>query len=127
MPSALQPGTGISIGLKVSGLAHQGAENRRSRAGWQDLGVIIRLDRDSVAAGDDVESHDLEREVDQRRPFERFVHDLIWDGYLPTPASPGGRSTWVARKERRGEPLAVIATRFGRLDSVTSSALVTST
>jgi len=25
--------------------------------GWRDLGVIVRLDRDSVAAGDDVPSH----------------------------------------------------------------------
>lgn len=78
--------------------------------------MIIRIDRDSVTAGDDLETHVDEREVDQRRPFERFVHDVIRDGYLP--AIQGGRSTWVARRARRGEALAVIAIRFGRLDFV---------
>ena len=84
--------------------------------GWHDLRMIIRLDRDSVAAGDDVEGHDVDWEADARRPLERFVHDLVKGGYLP--GIQGGRSTWVARGTRRGEPFAVLAIRFGRLDSM---------
>jgi len=67
------------------------------------VAVLIRLDRDSVAAGDDVESHEEIREVDGRRPLERLVADLIWNGYIPS--TQGGWSCWVLRRTRRGEPL----------------------
>lgn len=77
--------------------------------------VLLRLSRDSVAAGDDVVSHDEDRVVDRRRPLERFVAELFRDGYLPS--IQGGRATWILRTGIRGEAIGVAATRVGRLDS----------
>jgi hypothetical protein len=78
--------------------------------------VLLHLDRDSVAAGDDVDSHVEERAVDERVPLGRSVGLLLRDGYLP--AIEGGRSTWVIRRSRMGEPLAVVSVRSGELDRV---------
>ena len=78
--------------------------------------VLIRLDRDSVAAGDDVEAHDEQRDVDGRRPLERFVSELVWDHYLP--AIQGGRSCWILRTSRGGAPLGVVRIQYGRFDGL---------
>jgi hypothetical protein len=78
--------------------------------------MLIRLDRDSVAARDDVEAHDEQREVDGRRPLERFIADLVWDHYLP--AIQGGQSCWVLRRSRKGEPLGVVRIRYGRFEGL---------
>jgi hypothetical protein len=72
--------------------------------------VLIRLSRDSVAAGDDLESHDQELEVDGRRPLARFVYDLVRDHYLPS--IQGGNATWIVRTSRQGTVLGVVSTRY---------------
>lgn len=80
--------------------------------------LLLHLDRDSVAAGDDADSHAEERAVDERVPLERFIALLLRDGYLP--AIQGARSTWVIQRSRKGEPLGVVAMTFGRLDRVST-------
>jgi hypothetical protein len=75
----------------------------------------MRLSRDSVAAGDDVESHDEIREVDPRRPLERLVRELHRDHYLAS--IQGGRATWIVRTSKNGEALAVFGTRYGDADT----------
>ncbi|MEO6989317.1 MAG: hypothetical protein ABI239_11800 [Aquihabitans sp.] len=75
--------------------------------------MLIRLDRDSVAAGDDVDSHEEMREVDGRQPLERFVAELFRDGYLPRIS--GGKASWVMRRSRRAEPLGVAATKYSEM------------
>ena len=77
---------------------------------WQAFGVRILLSRDSVAAGDDVESHDLEIEVDERRNLSTFIQMTVRDGYLPRIS--GGKATWVCMSGRRGRPLAVVAEQW---------------
>jgi hypothetical protein len=72
--------------------------------------VRILLSRDSVAAGDDVESHDLEIEVDERRNLSTFIQMTVRDGYLPRIS--GGNATWVCMSGRRGRRLAVVAEQW---------------
>ena len=50
---------------------------------WHAVGMDMRLDRDSVAAGDDVEAHARELSVDPRRLFVSFLREIVSDGYLP--------------------------------------------
>src|SRR4051794_38133295 len=76
----------------------------------------IGLYRDSVAAGDDVESHDETRDVDGRRPLERFVAELVRDRYLPS--IHGGQSCWILRTSRRGEALGVVGVRYGEFQAL---------
>ena len=78
--------------------------------------VLIRLDRDSVAAGDDVEPHEEDREVDARRPLDRFIVELVRDHYLPQ--IQGGQSCWIVRTQRRGQALGVASVRYGDFDGV---------
>jgi hypothetical protein len=73
------------------------------------VGIDMRLDRDSVAAGDDVEAHARELSVDPRRLFVSFLREIVSDGYLPL--IEGGHATWIVRTSRRGDPLAVLAQR----------------
>ena len=77
-------------------------------AGSRGAGSV--LSRDSVAAGDDVESHDLEIEVDERRNLSTFIQMTVRDGYLPRIS--GGNATWVCTSGRRGRPLAVVAEQW---------------
>jgi hypothetical protein len=72
--------------------------------------VRLHLSRDSVAAGDDVEAHDQDVEVDERRNLATFIQMTVRDGYLPTIS--GGKATWVAMSGRHGKPLAVVAAQW---------------
>jgi hypothetical protein len=72
--------------------------------------VLLHLSRDSVAAGDDVESHDQDVEVDERRNLATFIQMTVRDGYLPIIS--GGKATWVALSGRRGKWLAVVAAQW---------------
>lgn len=65
--------------------------------------VEVSLSRDSVAAGDDVESHDVSFEVDSRRKFSHFLQEIRRRSYLP--AIHGGSATWVVRLGRQGPPV----------------------
>ena len=56
------------------------------------------------------------KHVDGRRPLERFVSELVWDHYLPS--IQGGRSCWILRTSRRGEPLGVLRIRYFRFDGL---------
>ena len=67
--------------------------------------MLVRLDRNSVAAGDDVYSHVVLREIDGRRPLERVVAELMRDGYLPRIS--GGSSCWVMRRARQDERIGI--------------------
>ena len=75
------------------------------------------MSRDSVAAGDDVESHDQVVEVDSRRLLAVFLSSVVSDGYLPGIA--GGHATWVVRAGRGGRPLGVIAQEGERPELLT--------
>ena len=70
----------------------------------------FHISRDSVAAGDDVESHDMVIEVDERRNLATFIQLLRRDGYLPRIS--GGQATWIALAGRRGRALAVTAEQW---------------
>jgi hypothetical protein len=72
--------------------------------------VRLHLSRDSVAAGDDVESHDETVEVDERRNLATFIQLTVRDGYLPTVL--GGMASWVAMAGRSGKPLAIVAAQW---------------
>ncbi len=72
--------------------------------------VLIHLSRDSVSAGDDIESHDERREVDGRRPLARFVHELLREHFLPS--IQGGKATWIVRTSRKGTVIGVVSTRY---------------
>ncbi len=76
----------------------------------------VHLDRDSVAAGDDVEAHHEVRELDGRRPLERVVAELVRDRYLPR--IQGGRACWILRRGRRGDALGVLRIRYGEFDGL---------
>jgi hypothetical protein len=84
--------------------------NETTQVSWQPGAVHLRLSRDSVAAGDDVESHDQDVDVDERRNLATFLQMTIRDGYLPIIS--GGKATWVAMSGRRGKPLAVVAAQW---------------
>ena len=68
------------------------------------------VSRDSVAAGDDVESDDQYFEVDGRRPLQTFIQSVVRGGYLPRIASD--RVTWVVMAGRRGRFLAIVARQW---------------
>jgi hypothetical protein len=70
----------------------------------------VRLTRDSVAAGDDVESHDVSFEIDHRRKLSLFLVEIGRRSYLP--GIHGGAATWVVRTGRGGQPVAVIAAQW---------------
>jgi hypothetical protein len=74
--------------------------------------MIVRLDRDSVSAGDDVEAHDREVVVDERKPLRLFLRDVTREKFLPL--IQGGRATWIVRTARTGPALAVLAQRYDR-------------
>ncbi len=78
--------------------------------------VELQLDRDSVAAGDDVVAHEERREVDGRRPLEQLVAELVVDHFLPR--IQGGRSCWILRVSRGGDPIGVVRIRDGRFEGL---------
>jgi hypothetical protein len=69
----------------------------------------VKLTRDSVAAGDDVQSHDVSFEVDDRRKLDPFLAEIGRGSYLP--GIYGGAATWVVRGAG-GQPVAVIAAEW---------------
>mgnify|MGYP003578192385 CR=1 FL=1 len=72
--------------------------------------VDLRLDRHSVAAGDDATAHDEVIQVDGRRPVSLVIAQNDLSGYLAPIHSR--RATWVARRARRGDPIAVVAQQW---------------
>jgi hypothetical protein len=76
--------------------------------------VLIHLSRESVTAGDDVESHDQDFEVDSRKALMLAIAEITHDGYLPL--IQGGQATWLVRTTRGGRVLAVVAQRRDRWD-----------
>jgi len=72
--------------------------------------VRIQISRDSVAAGDDVVSHDEEVEFDQHRPFAELLQSISIGSYLARIG--GGRATWAVLKGRGGRPLAIMAEQW---------------
>ena len=70
----------------------------------------VKLTRDSVAAGDDVESHDVSFEIDHRRKLSLFLAEIGRRSYLP--GVHGGAATWVVRTGRGGQSVAVIAAQW---------------
>ena len=79
---------------------------------WKADPMDLHLSRDSVAAGDDVESHDKVLVVDRRRPLELVLMSISRDRYLPRIF--GGRASWLAVAGRRGPRLAVMAEQWDR-------------
>jgi len=63
----------------------------------------VFLSRDSVAAGDDAQSHDETMEIDAADALA-LIERVLAAGYLPKIA--GGRATWVAVSHK---PVAVCA------------------
>jgi hypothetical protein len=76
--------------------------------------MLLHVSRDSVAAGDDVASHDQDFEVDNRRALVLVITAITRDGYLPL--IEGGHATWVVRTTQRGRVLAVVAQKWDRWD-----------
>jgi hypothetical protein len=74
--------------------------------------VLLHVDRDSVAAGDDDDPHALSIEIDAAMPMASVLTRLNDDKYLPQ--IYGGEATWVVRSERRGRALAVIAQQWAK-------------
>ena len=83
---------------------------RTARRTGQSVRVLIGLSRDSVAAGDDVESHDQTFEVDGRKALVLTIDEITRNRYLPL--IEGGTATWLVRMARRGRVLAVVAQRW---------------
>jgi hypothetical protein len=71
--------------------------------------VILNVDRDSVAAGDDADPHEVEMEVDPRDRLADVIRAAS-TGYLATIA--GGEATWLVATSRGGHPLAVVAQQW---------------
>lgn len=72
--------------------------------------MILLVSRDSVAAGDDVESHDIEMVFDARRALTAVVDEVVKGLYLPR---VGSGSVWVVRDRRNGKALALVAEERG--------------
>ena len=70
----------------------------------------VKLTRDSVAADDDVQSHDVSFEIDHRRKLSLFLAEIGRRSYLP--GIYDGAATWVVRTGRGGQPVAVIAAQW---------------
>ena len=70
----------------------------------------IRISRDSVAAGDDVDPHDHAVDAEGHTPLDRLVADLVASHYLPS--IRGDEATWVLRAGRRGRFLGVVAQQW---------------
>jgi hypothetical protein len=66
----------------------------------------VHLTRDSVAAGDDVESHDATMQIDAADALA-LIEKVLAANYLPKIA--GGRATWVAVSHK---PVAVCAQQW---------------
>lgn len=69
--------------------------------------MLVLIDRDSVAAGDDVFSHAFEHEVAPQRRVDQLVTELVENGYLPSIS--GGKACWIVRTQDGGQPLAVLS------------------
>jgi hypothetical protein len=67
----------------------------------------FHVDRDSVAAGDDVESHARRFTFPDGLAIEEVVERIVASGYLPMIA--GGAATWSVSS---GVPIAVVAQQW---------------
>lgn len=72
--------------------------------------LTIHLNRDSVHAGDDVESHELKVDADSESNIGDFLRELK-RSYLPGIA--GGEATWIVSYSGNGpSPLGVLAQQW---------------
>lgn len=72
--------------------------------------VIVHVDRDSVHAGDDLESHAAKVEVDSESDIGCLLKDLKFS-YLPDVA--GGAATWIVSCSGNGSgPVGVLAQQW---------------
>lgn len=72
--------------------------------------VIVHVNRDSVHAGDDLESHAAKVEVDSESNIGNMLKDLK-SRYLPSIA--GGAATWIVSCSGNGpNPLGVLAQQW---------------
>jgi len=69
--------------------------------------MMVRVDRDSVAMGDDIHPHDETIELPDGTPLADVVADLLERRFLASIA--GGRATWILVADR---PLAVVAQQW---------------
>lgn len=69
--------------------------------------MLVLIDRQSVAAGDDVVSHAFEHEVAPHRRVDELAVELVQHRYLPLIS--GGKACWIVRTQRGGQPLAVLS------------------
>jgi hypothetical protein len=61
----------------------------------------VRLDRDSVHAGDDFESHESSIVLSDSLSVEAAIAEIRSNGYLPTIA--GGKATWLIESTGTGK------------------------
>lgn len=62
----------------------------------------VKLNRNSVAAGDDIESHEEIRSVPEGLVVQQVILNVAQSGYLP-------RGTWSVSSKSPARPIAVIA------------------
>jgi hypothetical protein len=111
----------LTLGLVLQGVwwslpfgataVHRQAE--RSDPPWRIIAggkLTVAITRDSVAMGDDVESHDRFVQANRNSTLGEVVVDILGAGYLP--GIVGGKATWRIHLGRDGEPVGVAAQQW---------------
>ncbi|MBV4467489.1 hypothetical protein [Pseudomonas siliginis] len=70
--------------------------------------LVVAIDRDSVHAGDDLESHAISVTLDQSATLRTLIEVIQDMDYLPRIS--GGKATWVVYSS--GKPLGVLAQQW---------------
>ncbi|WP_080770621.1 hypothetical protein [Pseudomonas fluorescens] len=70
--------------------------------------LVVAIDRDSVHAGDDLESHAISITLDQSATLRTLIEVIQDMDYLPLIS--GGKATWVVYSS--GKPLGVLAQQW---------------
>ena len=68
----------------------------------------ISIDRDSVCAGDDIDSHRIELEFDEKATIQDLINKIKKINYLAQIS--GGKATWILMKQ--GNEIAVLAQQW---------------
>lgn len=74
--------------------------------------LVIGIDRDSVHAGDDLESHRTSISLDPAATLRTLFEAIQGMGYLP--GIHGGRATWIICSS--GKPIGVLAQQWPELE-----------
>ena len=73
---------------------------------------LITADRDSVCAGDDIESHDLPFTAPPHAPVSELIR--LATNACGLPGISGDKATWIVKAGGRdGKPIAVVAQQWG--------------